>query len=47
MDNVQNCDSYIIIPPSQTYRSHYLWFDNASNIRWKEKLPTPLCNIFA
>jgi hypothetical protein len=22
MDNVQNCDSYISIPSSQTYRSH-------------------------
>jgi hypothetical protein len=23
MDNVQNCDSYMNIPSSQTYRSHY------------------------
>jgi hypothetical protein len=25
MDNVQNCDSYINIPSSQTYRSYFLW----------------------
>jgi hypothetical protein len=31
----------------QTYRSHYFRFDNASNIRRKEKLYTPLCNILA
>jgi hypothetical protein len=24
MDNVQNCDSYINMPSSQTYRSHLL-----------------------
>jgi hypothetical protein len=23
MDNVQNCDSYINIPSSQTYRQHF------------------------
>jgi hypothetical protein len=24
MDNVQNCDSYIYIPSSYTYKSHFL-----------------------
>jgi hypothetical protein len=23
MDNVQNCDSYIHVPPSQTYRTYF------------------------
>jgi hypothetical protein len=25
MDNVQNCDSYITVPSSQTYRSYFTW----------------------
>jgi hypothetical protein len=24
MDNVQNCDSYINVPSSQTYRSYFI-----------------------
>jgi hypothetical protein len=40
MDNVQNCESYIVMPPSDTYRSYLYpsWFNHTNKVKGKAKI---------
>jgi hypothetical protein len=53
MDNVQNCDSYINIPSSQTYRNNQFFLSNYRDLQtvptFKYTFPCcyPVCHVLA